>query len=207
MKIQLKPLFFQGLDYWWVETARIKTQCKVTTLAWNHDATRFLTAGEYLQLWQHEVNEEPVKFEIGQNEGHEKQQKTTSWSCLWKTRPANSIEFLAYSSDGSLFATAGANDRLVRVWYQNQQLMLPNQSLSQEAIRQAVCSNITFSFVYLAHPQSVTGISWRKTSKYMPRGSVGNMLVTSCQDNICRIWSETILPEDGIGNVQLLFIL
>ena len=195
---------FQGLDYWWVETARIKTQCKITTLAWNHDATRFLTAGEYLQLWQHEVNEDPVKFEIGNNEDHEKQQKTTSWSCLWKTRPANAIEFLAYSSDGSLFATSGANDRLVRVWYQNQQLMLPNQSLTQEAIRQAVCSNITFSFVYLAHPQSVTGISWRKTSKYMPRGSVGNMLVTSCQDNICRIWSETILPEDGIVSMSHL---
>ena len=58
--------------------------------------------------------------------------------------------------------------------------MFPDQSLTQESIRQAVCSDITFSFIYLAHPRSVTGISWRKTSKYMPRGAVANMLVTSC---------------------------
>jgi len=29
------------------------------------------------------------------------------------------------------------------------------------------------------------------------RGSVANMLVTSCLDNICRLWSETHLPEDA----------
>ena len=26
---------------------------------------------------------------------------------------------------------------------------------------------VHFSFVYLAHPRSITGMSWRKTSKYM----------------------------------------
>ena len=82
--------------------------------------------------------------------------------------------------------------------------MFPNQGMSQESIRQAVCSDITYSFIYLAHPRSVTGISWRKTSKYMPRGAVANMLVTSCLDNICRIWSETILPEDGIVSMSQL---
>lgn len=30
-------------------------------------------------------------------------------------------------------------------------------------------AEINFSFIYLAHPRSVTGFSWRKTSKYMPR--------------------------------------
>ena len=29
-----------SINYWWVETARIKAECKVTTLAWNNDATR-----------------------------------------------------------------------------------------------------------------------------------------------------------------------
>ena len=24
------------------------------------------------------------------------------------------------------------------------------------------------------------------------------MLVTSCLDNVCRVWCETVLPEDGI---------
>lgn len=27
---------------------------------------------------------------------------------------------------------------------------------------------------------------------------VANTLITSCKDNICRIWAETILPDDGL---------
>jgi len=33
---------------------------------------------------------------------------------------------------------------------------------------------------------------------YVYRGTVANMLVTSCKDNICRIWAETVLPDDGL---------
>ena len=47
----------KSLNYWWVETARIKAECNVSTLAWNNDATRFFTAGEFLQLWQHEIKQ------------------------------------------------------------------------------------------------------------------------------------------------------
>ena len=28
---------------------------------------------------------------------------------------------------------------------------------------------VNFSFVYIAHPRAVTGFSWRKTSKHMPK--------------------------------------
>ena len=116
----------KSLNYWWVETARIKAECKVSTLAWNNDATRFYTAGEFLQLWQHEIKDsmpQHVTFEVGQPTSPSKESKTV-WSCLWKTRPANPISFMSVSADGSLVATAGANDRLVRVWYQNQQRKL-----------------------------------------------------------------------------------
>lgn len=61
---------------------------------------------------------------------------------------------------------------------------------------------LNYGFVYIAHPRAVTHISWRKTSKYMPKGSVSNMLVTSCLDNICRIWIETVLPDDGLVNMN-----
>uniref|UniRef100_A0A674B9K8 Dmx like 1 n=1 Tax=Salmo trutta TaxID=8032 RepID=A0A674B9K8_SALTR len=57
---------------------------------------------------------------------------------------------------------------------------------------------LDFSFVYLAHPRSVTGFSWRKTSKYMPRGSVCNVLLTCCKDSVCRLWAETLLPSDSL---------
>ena len=28
---------------------------------------------------------------------------------------------------------------------------------------------LNYSFVYISHPRAVTGLSWRLTSKYMPR--------------------------------------
>ena len=34
------------------------------------------------------------------------------------------------------------------------------------------------------------------------RGSVANMLVTNCEDSICRVWVETVLPEDGLVNMS-----
>ena len=67
--------------------------------------------------------------------------------------------------------------------------------------RQAA-QELNYGFVYVAHPRAVTHLSWRKTSKYMPKGSVSNMLVTSCLDNICRIWVETVLPDDGLVNMN-----
>ena len=36
------------------------------------------------------------------------------------------------------------------------------------------------------------------------RGAVSNMLITSCKDHICRMWVETILPEDGLVDLQQL---
>ncbi|KOB69451.1 Rabconnectin [Operophtera brumata] len=62
-----------------------------------------------------------------------------------------------------------------------------------------VSQELNYTFIYVAHPRAVTHLSWRKTSKYMPKGSVGNVLVTSCVDNICRVWAETLLPEDEWG--------
>ncbi|CAI9567942.1 unnamed protein product, partial [Staurois parvus] len=57
---------------------------------------------------------------------------------------------------------------------------------------------VDFSFIYLAHPRAVNGFSWRKTSKFMLRGSVCNVLLTCCKDNICRLWAETLLPNDSL---------
>ena len=35
-----------GLDYWWVQTAHLDLDCRLASLAWNHEGTRLLTAGE-----------------------------------------------------------------------------------------------------------------------------------------------------------------
>ncbi|CAB4063321.1 DmX-like protein 1,DmX-like protein 2 [Lepeophtheirus salmonis] len=178
------------LDYWWVETARLDAEAVVSSMAWNGDGDRLLTAGDFLQLWRLQKNNvDDVKFEIDPES-------------IFQTNNEENVKHSSTWNYGSLIATAGQHDRLVRIWYQNQPLLLP--TCGQDALKAAASKNYNFSYIYLAHPQSVTGISWRKTSKYMPRGSVSNMLVTSCMDNICRIWSETILPEDGIVCMQQL---
>ena len=142
-------------------------------------------------MWRYQ---DAVKFNIGEN-----QDSSATWHCIWRVRPASPVVFLAFSADGTLFATSGKNDRLVRIWYQNQQLLLPNQTMDQ-----VNTASVTYSFIYIAHPRPVSGFSWRATSRYMPRGAVANVLVTNCRDNICRIWSETLLPDDGLICMQQL---
>lgn len=153
---------------------------------------RLLTAGDILQMWRYK---DAVRFNIG-----ESQDSSATWHCIWRVRPASPVVFLAFSADGTLFATSGKNDRLVRIWYQNQQLLLPNQTMDQVN----TATSVTYSFIYIAHPRPVSGFSWRATSRYMPRGAVANVLVTNCRDNICRIWSETLLPDDGLICMQQL---
>uniref|UniRef100_A0A8D2ZUK1 Dmx like 1 n=1 Tax=Scophthalmus maximus TaxID=52904 RepID=A0A8D2ZUK1_SCOMX len=91
------------------------------------------------------------------------------------------------------------DDCLVKVWYSTSKWKLgvsrlftpPEPSVS-------IQGELAFSFVYLAHPRSVTGFSWRKTSTYMPRGAVCNVLLTCCKDSVCRLWAETLLPGDSL---------
>ncbi|XP_032655560.1 dmX-like protein 1 isoform X3 [Chelonoidis abingdonii] len=104
---------------------------------------------------------------------------------------------MKFSPDGEFFATAGKDDCLVKVWYNTdswRSAVTPQSSSPQKQAQE-----VDFSFVYLAHPRSVNGFSWRKTSKYMPRGAVCNVLLTCCKDNVCRLWAETLLPNDSLS--------
>uniref|UniRef100_A0A8B9GKE8 Dmx like 2 n=1 Tax=Amazona collaria TaxID=241587 RepID=A0A8B9GKE8_9PSIT len=94
------------------------------------------------------------------------------------------------------------NDCLLKVWYP--MTGWKSSLLPQENEEKKKSSGIVnFAFVYLAHPRAVTGFSWRNISKYMPRGLVCNVLLTSCLDGICRLWSETLLPEDTLLGEQI----
>ncbi|TKS69607.1 DmX-like protein 2 [Collichthys lucidus] len=42
---------------------------------------------------------------------------------------------------------------------------------------------------------------WYPTTGW--RGSVCNVLLTSCEDGVCRLWSETLLPEDSLLGGQI----
>ena len=94
-----------------METARLESRHKITTLSWNHDGNRLLTAGEHIQLWGGPEASPGVTFDVG-GVSSSRPPAPGGWSCLWKTRPANPVSYLSFSPDGTLFATAGKNDRL-----------------------------------------------------------------------------------------------
>nr|XP_034195931.1 dmX-like protein 2 isoform X7 [Osmia lignaria] len=201
------------LEYRWVQTGSLTTDSNITSLSWNLEGTRLLTGGELLQLWHQNIvpfqkeHTSTVTFSIGGDAESPAPSDTATgnepgaWNCVWKCRTATPVHLMSFSPDGTLFATTGFNDRLVKIWFENKQLFT-TRNIDHTNASQSM-GNDSYSFVYIAHPRAVTHLSWRKTSKHMPKGAVSNMLVTSCRDNICRVWAETIPPEvEGLANMS-----
>uniref|UniRef100_A0A8C4M4X3 Dmx like 2 n=1 Tax=Equus asinus asinus TaxID=83772 RepID=A0A8C4M4X3_EQUAS len=145
-----------------------------------------LTATDSIQLWAppgDDILEEEEEID------NKIPPVLNDWKCIWQCKLVKK-SFLKY------------DDCLLKVWYPMtgwKSSIIP-QDHHEVKRRQA---STQFSFVYLAHPRAVTGFSWRKTSKYMPRGSVCNVLLTSCHDGVCRLWAETLLPEDCLLGEQI----
>ena len=54
------------------------------------------------------------------------------WECSWRVRTAEPVHFMAFSRDGSLFATAGHQDQIVKVWYEKRQVAPPRGGVEWE---------------------------------------------------------------------------
>ncbi|XP_008287374.1 dmX-like protein 1 isoform X2 [Stegastes partitus] len=187
------------LNCQWQKTGQFVLQSMVRNLAWHPTGSTLLTGSNSLQLWS---NANGVKDEAEETEQQTKmtiRDSRSAWRCIWESKTASSVSLMKFSPDGEFFATAGQDDCLVKVWYSTSKwksgvsrlFTPPDPSVT-------VQGELAFSFVYLAHPRSVTGFSWRKTSKYMPRGAVCNVLLTCCKDSVCRLWAETLLPGDSL---------
>uniref|UniRef100_A0A8D1MUR5 RAVE complex protein Rav1 C-terminal domain-containing protein n=1 Tax=Sus scrofa TaxID=9823 RepID=A0A8D1MUR5_PIG len=183
----------------WLKTGQFFLSSVTYNLAWDPQDNRLLTATDSIQLWA------PPGGDILEEE-EEIDNKIppvlNDWKCIWQCKTSVSIHLMEWSPDGEYFATAGKDDCLLKVWYPMtgwKSSIIP-QDHHEVKRRQ---TSTQFSFVYLAHPRAVTGFSWRKTSKYMPRGSVCNVLLTSCHDGVCRLWAETLLPEDCLLGEQI----
>ncbi|KFO21425.1 DmX-like protein 2 [Fukomys damarensis] len=183
----------------WLKTGQFFLNSVTYNLAWDPQDNRLLTATDSIQLWA------PPGGDILEEE-EEIDNKIppvlNDWKCVWQCKTSVSVHLMEWSPDGEYFATAGKDDCLLKVWYPMtgwKSSIIPQDH--QEVKRRQASTQ--FSFVYLAHPRAVTGFSWRKTSKYMPRGSVCNVLLTSCHDGVCRLWAETVLPEDCLMGEQI----
>ncbi|XP_036382466.1 dmX-like protein 1 isoform X2 [Megalops cyprinoides] len=182
------------LNYQWQKSGQFVLQSVAHNLAWDPTGTRLLTGSTSLQLWSNlrsnsEPEEEQVEMTIGAH--------LSAWRCIWECKTASSVHLMKFSPGGEFFATAGHEDCLVKVWYSTSRWQSGVNALFTP-LEQSSQGELDFSFVYLAHPRSVTGFSWRKTSKFMPRGSVCNVLLTCCKDSVCRLWAETLLPSDSL---------
>jgi DmX-like protein len=114
-----------------VQTGSLQASSHITSLSWNLEGTRLLTGGTILEMWhekhskQEEDRESPnVKFEIGPADPktpttEQEETREDAWECVWKCHTAAPVHHMAFSPDGTLFATSGKSDRLVKVWYEN----------------------------------------------------------------------------------------
>ncbi|XP_028851922.1 dmX-like protein 1 isoform X2 [Denticeps clupeoides] len=177
-------------NYQWQKSGQFVLQSIVHNLAWHPTGTQLLTGCTSLQLWSNQrYTWDPEQS--GEDLNGDPQ---CPWKCIWQCKTASPVHFIKFSPGGDFFATAGQDDCLVKVWYSTNKWQWDASKLFTPP--QNSLGGLDFSFIYLAHPRSVTGFSWRKTSKYMPGGSVCNVLLTCCKDSVCRLWAETLLPSD-----------
>ncbi|XP_068424856.1 dmX-like protein 2 isoform X1 [Clinocottus analis] len=188
------------LNYQWQKTGQFFLDAITYNLAWDPQGNRILAATERLQLWAPPLADALIEEEDGQLNEDKPHPVLNDWNCVWQCKTAASVHIAKWSTDGEYFATVGKDDCLLKVWY-------PTTGWRSAVVVHDPSDKrpppVHFSFVYLAHPRSLTGMSWRKTSKYMPKGSVCNVLLTSCEDGVCRLWSETLLPEDSLLGGQI----
>ncbi|XP_037658150.1 dmX-like protein 1 isoform X5 [Choloepus didactylus] len=175
----------------WQKSGQFFLESIAHNITWDPTGSRLLTGSSCLQLWSKANLEKPTE-----NENPDKTDLIFGeWRCIWQCKTASQIHLMKFSPDGEFFATAGKDDCLLKVWYNVENWRTAVTSPDRGSEKQSQ-GEIDFSFVYLAHPRAVNGFSWRKTSKYMPRASVCNVLLTCCKDNVCRLWVETFLPND-----------
>ncbi|KAM6930538.1 LOW QUALITY PROTEIN: dmX-like protein 1 [Xenentodon cancila] len=194
-----KDTLLSKLNCQWQKTGQFVLESMVRNLAWHPTGSTLLTGSSSLQLWSHVNGAKDGGERRGNKTQMTIQDSCSAWRCIWQSKTASPVSFIKYSPDGEFFATAGQDDCLVKVWYSTSKWKSGVARLfTPPDVSVSVQGELAFSFVYLAHPRSVTGFSWRKTSKYMPRGAVCNVLLTSCKDSVCRLWAETILPGDSL---------
>ncbi|KAF8562228.1 hypothetical protein P879_11224 [Paragonimus westermani] len=117
-------------------------------------------------------------------------------------------KLVEFSSDGRYFATLSESSRrstgdlvpdgvrtsTVLVWFRD----LPSFSCGKDP--SGLEQEEKWEHVVLSHPVRVISFSWRLCSRYLPPGWMPNVLVTSSEDHVCRLWVEvTNHGSDSLG--------
>lgn len=78
-----------------------------------------------------------VTFEIGDRSDPKtpNNEEEPEWECVWKCHTATPVHHMSFSPDGTLFATSGKSDRLVKIWYENKNGEYPNPDEIKPRVR------------------------------------------------------------------------
>lgn len=86
-----------------------------------------------------------------------------SWNCVWKCRTATPVHLMSFSPDGTLFATTGLNDRLVKIWFENKQRKLNFSSHNSRSQNISIIFPLFFKIflllIFLSVPSTQHGSS------------------------------------------------
>jgi len=223
---QQQPAGVSKLDYKWVQTANIESETPVLVMSFNLEGTRLIVGGRTLQLWMIEgttkTNWQCVwHCKTANNINYLRYSPDGTLFCsasktdrlvkIWyesvtnaPTISASSTNVYVDSNASSLPTTNCLSPPPPFNGSAPTFTVPPNLATHQDSQSELTRLKFNLSFIYVAHPAPVTGLEWRRTSKYTPRGAVANVLITSCRDNIARVWVQTLLPDDGLVNFNQL---
>lgn len=165
--------------------------------------------------------EEPTderKIEQDSDPNTSPQATATRWCLLWKSSMKENLRDVQFSPDDELFASISQGESLLKVWHKRTVLATEvaaaagvsgtsqsNDTQGTIHTSKEECkppSEIDYTFLYLHHPKPVVGFSWRKSVPLLPSGTIPNVLISSCIDNICRVWCETLTPEADVRKLS-----
>jgi len=148
------------LPYRWVKVHNISTQSEVYTISLDKDGKRLLIGSKQLSIWRcFSSASDDVNHSV--------------WENVWSRRMPTPIRYLDFSPDGHYFASAGMDDRMIKIWFQASKVSHGKDAgkTSKEQEHEKLMPNEPhhhrrhheiYNFVYILHPKAVTGFSWRQ---------------------------------------------
>lgn len=146
-----EPLGRDSGDLHWNQSAAIQLNWNIHCISWASEE-ELLVAGQQIGLWR------LVSYEGPQN--------------TWQSHLANTVVQALVSPDGSLVASIGQYDRIVKIWRR--------LSWEQDSTR--------FDVSYLRHPSAVVNCMWRRL--WYSEQSLDNLLYTFGSDDHVRVWAH-----------------
>ena len=174
-------------------------------LSWNLEGNKLLVGSSFISLWTCATSsdDESVSFHLDTIDDDETEcdyETVVTWKQVWLSGMHESPSQLSFSPTQSkhhLFASITSGDFMIKVWYSYTKHVDHVNILSK-----SVTDQLDFSFTYLLHPQPVVGFEWRKNLIVDGTERFANVLMSSCQDQICRIWVETKKPVSNLMHFQ-----